>query len=170
VINHTAFPTSVAEAVVLLPAVRSQFQVNACATSFIVCDPEIDSADFSSLQIIFSGVGVVLQQSHQISLIFLSRQLYNVGLERFFFGLWDASTADAAVTLSTSFATRSLLSVDALDCLLSSESFVVTLQHLPFFATSIGHLRVRQQSLTFVTIPRCAIPQNPVRSHWELSF
>jgi hypothetical protein len=59
------------------------------------------------------------------------------GLDRLFYGLWgDASTVDAAVTLSSAFAAHSriylhsvsdvsLLSVDELDSLLSSESFIV---------------------------------------------
>jgi hypothetical protein len=99
-------------------------------------DPQIDSADFSSLQNLVSGVEVVLQKSHQKSLILLSLQLGNVGFEPLFLVLWGDSAVDATVTLSSAFAAssrvqvqavsdRSLLSVDALDGLLSSESFLV---------------------------------------------
>jgi hypothetical protein len=61
----------------------------------------------------------------------------NVDFERLFSGFWsDSSTVDAAVTLSSAFTAHSrvylhsvsdllLLSVDALDTLLSSESFIV---------------------------------------------
>jgi hypothetical protein len=43
--DHKAFPTSAIEAVVLSPAVLEQFQVDACARRFVICDPEIDSAN-----------------------------------------------------------------------------------------------------------------------------
>jgi hypothetical protein len=60
----------------------------------------------------------------------------SVGFERLFDGLWGSSTVDTVVTLSSAFAAHSrvylhsvsdvsLLSVDALDSLLSSESFIV---------------------------------------------
>jgi hypothetical protein len=79
---------------------------------------------------------VIFPKSHQRSLILLSRYLCNAGLEWFFFGLWGDSYGDVAVTLSSAFAAQSqvylqsasdlsLLSVDALDGLLSNESFVV---------------------------------------------
>jgi hypothetical protein len=92
---------------------------------------------FSSLQSLLSGKEVLLQQSHQKSLILLIQQLLNLGFERLFYCLWsDSSSIDTAVTLSSAFAAHSridlpsvsdvsLLSVDALDSLLSSESFMV---------------------------------------------
>jgi hypothetical protein len=54
--------------VALSPAVKEQLQVNACAWRFVICDPEIDSADFSSLQELLS----------QRSLILINRELCNV--------------------------------------------------------------------------------------------
>jgi hypothetical protein len=89
-----------------------------------------------SLRVLLSGMEFILSKSHQRSLILLSRHLCNAGLERLFFGLWGDSSGDVAVTLSSAFAAQSrvylqsasnlsLLSVDALDGLLSSESFVV---------------------------------------------
>jgi hypothetical protein len=82
VINHTPFPTSAVEAVALSPAVGEQFQIDACARRFVICDPQINSVDFSSLQALLSGMEIVLQKSHQKSLILLSWQLWNVDLER----------------------------------------------------------------------------------------
>jgi hypothetical protein len=78
---------------------------------------------------------IILQKSHQKSFILLSRHLCNIGLEQLFMGLWSDSAVDATVTLSSVFATDSrvylqsvsslsLLSVDALNDLLSSESFL----------------------------------------------
>jgi hypothetical protein len=136
IINDATFPISVIEAVTFSPAVEEQFQVDACARRFVICDSEIDSTNFNSLQNLLSGVEAVFQKSHQKSLILLSRQLCNVGLERLFLGLWGDSAVDATVTLSSAFAAcsrvylqsvsdLSLLSVDALDGLLSSESFSV---------------------------------------------
>jgi hypothetical protein len=136
IVNDKPFSTSVAEAVLLSPAVCEQFQVDACARMFLICDPEIDSTDFSSLQSLVAGVETILQKSHQKSLNLLSQQLCNVGLERFFFGLWSNSTVKSIVTLSSAFAAHSrvslqsisdvsLLSVDALDSMLSSESLLV---------------------------------------------
>jgi hypothetical protein len=162
-INHKAFPTSIDEAVLLSPAVGEQLQVDACARRFDICASGIDSTGFSSLQSLLSGKEVIVQKSHQKSLIRLSQQLLNVGFERLFSGLWsDCSTVDAAVTLSSAFAAHScvylqsvsdvsLLSVDALDSLLSSESFMVDSEDAfckrcfrlgirPFFATSGGNL------------------------------
>jgi hypothetical protein len=135
-IYHKTFPTSVIEAVALSPAVGEQLRVDACARRFVICGPEIDSADFSSLQAVLSGMEIVVQKSHQKSLILLSRQLWTVGLERLFMGLWGDSAVDATVTLSSAFSASSrvylhsvsdlsLLSVDTLDGLLSSESFLV---------------------------------------------
>jgi hypothetical protein len=156
------FPTSTVEGVLLSPAVGEQLQVDACGRRFDICAAGSDSTDFSSLQSLLSGKEVVLQKSHQKSLILLSRQLLNVGFERLFSGLWDdSSTVDVAVTLSSAFAAHSriylhsvsdvsLLSVDALDSLLSSESFTVDSEDAlckycfrlgirPFFATSGGN-------------------------------
>jgi hypothetical protein len=141
IVNHTPFPTSVVEAVVLSPAASEQLQVDTCERRFVICDPEIDSTDFTSLQSLLSGVDTVLQKSHRKSLIRLSQQLGNVGLERLFFGLWNNSTVNSTVALSNAFAAHSrvylqsdsdisLISVDALDSLLSSKSFVVDNQDL----------------------------------------
>jgi hypothetical protein len=139
IVNHKPFPTSVVEAVLLSPAVCEQLQIDPCARRFVICDPKIDSTDFASLQSLSSGFETVFQKSHRKSLILLSRQLGNVGLERLFFGLWNNSTVNSTVTLSNVFAAHSrvllqsnsdisLLSVDALDSLLSSESFRVDSQ------------------------------------------
>jgi hypothetical protein len=137
IVNDKPFRTSIAEAVLLSPAVCDQLQVDACARRFVIWDPEIVSTDFCSVQRLFSGdADTVLQKSHQKSLIRLSQQLCNVYLERFFFTMWNRCTFDCAMTLSSVFATCSLvslrsvsdlllLSVDALDDLLSSESFLV---------------------------------------------
>jgi hypothetical protein len=136
VINQTIFPTTIVEAVGLSPSVRDQLQVDACTRRYVICDSKIDSTNFSSLQNLLSGSKVVFQKSDQKSLILLSQQLCNVGLEQFFFSLWGDSTDDVTVTHSNAFAARSrvdlkwvsnllLLSVDALDDLLSTESFMV---------------------------------------------
>jgi hypothetical protein len=73
VINDKIFPTSLVDVVVVSLAVGEQLQVDACARRFAICDPAVDSADFSSLQSLLSGMEVVLQKSHQKSLILLSR-------------------------------------------------------------------------------------------------
>jgi hypothetical protein len=139
IVNHKSFSTSVVEAVLLSPAVYEQLQVDACARRFVIDDLEIDSTDFTSIQSILSGVETILQKSHQKSLILLSRQLGNVGLERRFLGLWSNSAVNSTMTASNAFAAHSrvdfhsisdlsLLSIDALDSLLSSESFMVVSQ------------------------------------------
>jgi hypothetical protein len=170
IVNHKRFPISVVEAVLLSPTDGDQLQVNAYARRFAICDPEIDSTDFTSLQSHFSGVETIRQKSHQKSLILLSRQLDIVGFERLFSSLWSNST----VTLSTEFAAHlrlylesisdvSLLFVDALDSLFSSESFwvdsqdvllrlLVPLGHPPLLRQSSGNVWELQQSLTFVKI------------------
>jgi hypothetical protein len=136
IINHKTFPTSTIEVVLLSTAVEEQLQVDASARRCVICDPEISSADFSSLQGLLSGMKVVPSKSHHKSLILLSRQLWNVGLERFFMGLWSDSAVDAIVMLSSAFTADarfylqsmldiSLVSVDAVEGLLSSESFLV---------------------------------------------
>jgi hypothetical protein len=86
IVNHTAFLTSVVEAVVISPAVCEQLQVDSCGRRFVIYDPEIDSTDFISLQSLLLGVDTVRQKSHRKSLLRLSRQLGNVGFARFFFG------------------------------------------------------------------------------------
>jgi hypothetical protein len=136
VINGKLFPTSALEAMVRSPVIWEQLQVDACARQLVICDPEIESADFSSLQGLLSGMESLLQALHQKSLILLSRQLWIIGLVRLFFSLWNDSAVDTTVTLSSAFAAASrvyiqsvsavsLLSVDTLDGLLSSESFLV---------------------------------------------
>jgi hypothetical protein len=158
------FLTSTVEAVLLSPAVGEQLQVDACAGRFDICASGINSTDFSSLQSLLSGKEVIVQKSHQKSLILLSQQLLNVDFERLFYGLWgdSSSPVDAAVTLSSAFAAHSrvylhsvsdvsLLSVDEGVSLLSSESFMVDSEDAlcnscfrlgihPFFATSGGNL------------------------------
>jgi hypothetical protein len=102
-INDKVFPISTVEAVLLSHAVGEQLQVDACARRFDICASGIDSADFSSLQSLLSGKEVLLQKSHQKSLILLSQQLFNVGFEWLFYGLRADSTIDAAATLSSAF-------------------------------------------------------------------
>jgi hypothetical protein len=183
------FPTSTVEAVFLSPAVGEQLQVDACARGFDICASGIDSTDFSSLRSLLSGKEVILQKSHQKLLILLSQQLLNVGFERLFYGfLGDSSTVDAAVTLSSAFAAHSrvylhsvsdvsLLSLDALDSLLSSESFMVEsedalLQILfPFgHPPLLRHIRWEFVSTAAITSlcedPRMCPPQN--HSGWQL--
>jgi hypothetical protein len=96
-------------------------------------------------------------------------RIFESRVERFFYGLWGASsTTDATVTLSSVFAAHSrvylhsvsdvsLLSVDALDSLRSSESFIVDsedalLQIL--FALGISPLRhhIRWESVSTAAI------------------
>jgi hypothetical protein len=74
-INDKVFITSTVEAVLLSPAVGEQLQVDACARRFDICASGIDSTDFSSLQSLLSGEEVIVQKSHQKSLILLSRQV-----------------------------------------------------------------------------------------------
>jgi hypothetical protein len=136
VINQTIFSTSIVEAVGLSPSVRDQLQVDACTRSYVIDNSNINSTNFFSLQNLLSGSTVVFQKSDQKSLILLSQQLYNIGLEQFFFRLWGDSTEDITITLSKAFMTHSridlqrisnllLLSIDALDDLLLTESFIV---------------------------------------------
>jgi hypothetical protein len=129
VVNDATFTTSVAEAVELSPAVREQLSVDACARRFVISDSETDSAAFSSVQRLLSGVKILLEKKLQASLVLFTRRLCNDDLERLFFGLWAKSSDDIPLTRSRvdlhSISDLSLLSVDALDALLSSESFVV---------------------------------------------
>jgi hypothetical protein len=61
--------------VLLSPAVYVQLQVNAYARKCVICDPEIDSTDFTSLQSCLSGVETIRQKLHQKLHILLNRQL-----------------------------------------------------------------------------------------------
>jgi hypothetical protein len=74
------FPTSTVEVVLLSPAVGEQLQVDICLRNFNICAPGIDSTDFSSLQDLLSGKEIIVQKSHQKSLIALSQQLWTVNL------------------------------------------------------------------------------------------
>jgi hypothetical protein len=85
-INDKVFPTSTVEAVLLSRAVGEQLQVDSCGRRFDISASGIDSTDFSSLQSLLSRKEVLLQKSHQKSLILLSQQLLNVGFERLFYG------------------------------------------------------------------------------------
>jgi hypothetical protein len=103
----------------------------------------------SSLQSLLSGKEVIVQKSHQKSLLLLSRQLLNVGFERLFLGFSSNSSAiDVAVTLSSAFAaTRAFIYNRFLmfHCCLSTAKtrsckscFCLGIR--PFFATSGGKL------------------------------
>jgi hypothetical protein len=124
-------------------------------------------------------VKVILQKLHQKSLILLSRKLGNIGLEHLCFGLCGDSAADVPVMIVSSFTVRSrvsrqsvsnplLLSIDALDDLLSSESFFVDSEEaLLDILLTIGHpslLRHIQWSFinTSTITPLC---ENPVLCH-----
>jgi hypothetical protein len=128
---------------------------------------------------------IVLQKLHQKSLILLSRQLWNVGLERLFMGLWGDSAVNATVTLSSAFSASSrvylqstsdvsVLSVDALDGLLSSESFFVDSEDaLLRILFTLGHPDVlRHIRWEFVSTPaiasHCEDPAllHPTESLW----
>jgi hypothetical protein len=136
IVNDATFTTSIIEAIKLSPAVQMQLSVDACARRFIIYDSKIDSTAFSSLQRLCSHAEVLLEKKLQTSLVLLSRWLCNPELEQLFFGLWGKSSDSIVQTLSTAFMRRSrvnlhsisdlsLLSVDALDSLLSNESFVI---------------------------------------------
>jgi hypothetical protein len=56
---------------------------------------------------------IVLEKSHQKSFILLTQQLLTVGFGSFCYGLWVDSTIDAAVILSSAFATHSRVSLDS---------------------------------------------------------
>jgi hypothetical protein len=43
------------EAVILSPAVHEQLLIDSCVQTFVVCNDEVNSADFSSLQKHVSG-------------------------------------------------------------------------------------------------------------------
>jgi hypothetical protein len=86
-INGRHMASDLVEAVILSPAVHEQLLIDSCARTFIVCNDEVNSADFSSLQKLVSGNEIVIRQSSQKSLVLLSRLLFNTALERFFFGL-----------------------------------------------------------------------------------
>jgi hypothetical protein len=58
VIAIRLFPTSAVPVVLLSLAVEEHLQVDACARRFVICDPEINSADFSSLRELFSGMEI----------------------------------------------------------------------------------------------------------------
>jgi hypothetical protein len=55
IINHKAFPTSAIEAMALSPALGEQLQVDARRRRFIICDREIDSANFFLFKTSFQG-------------------------------------------------------------------------------------------------------------------
>jgi hypothetical protein len=60
------------EMVILSREVHDQLLVNSCTKIFVICNDEVNSADFSSLQRFVSGNKIVIRQSSQKSLILLS--------------------------------------------------------------------------------------------------
>jgi hypothetical protein len=102
IISYKTIPTSVVEVVLLSTAILEELQVDAYVRRFVICDRELASMNFSSLQSRLSGVEIAFQKS-------LNRQLCYVGLERLFFGLWNNSAVNSTVTLSSVFAVHSRL-------------------------------------------------------------
>jgi hypothetical protein len=102
-INGAAVVTSPAEAAALSPEIAAQLSVDACARTFSVCDPRIGVSPFDRL----------LSQS---TAAILGDDRGSLGL--LFGELWNNSV-EAAFLVAPSLGSLSLLSLDALDSLLS---------------------------------------------------
>jgi hypothetical protein len=114
VINGREFESDLPEAVILLPAVCEQLLIDSCARTFIVCDSEMSSAEFTFLQNLVSGNEITVRRSSRKSLVLLSRLLLNTAFEQFFLSLWlsgSSSSDEITVTLAALFAGTQLLSV-----------------------------------------------------------
>jgi hypothetical protein len=145
VINGTKIESDLFEAALLSPAVHEKLLIDISTKQFAICDHDIDPTDFLSLQRLVCGENVVFCKTARTSLVLLSRRLGNIDLEKFFFGLWllnssSSSSTDAIsmnimdlmMTRSTTVSAStfylhsmediSLLTVDTLDDILSSDS------------------------------------------------
>jgi hypothetical protein len=144
IINGTEVESDLLEAVRLSPAVHEQLLADKSTRNFVICDSEIDPRHFSCLQQLISGESISIHRSFRKSLLLLCRQLYNMELEEFFFGLWfddcssslsetitmnlvDVLTRTARSVSASNFYLHSnedisLLTIDALEDLLSSDS------------------------------------------------
>jgi hypothetical protein len=125
--NGITIKSSVAEAAALFPAVREQLSVDGCGRKFFLNDSEMKTADIGSLQFFLSGEAISIARSQFLQTSFFGK----VNLERQFLGF---SKADIRMNLSDLTKERqidlesadlSVLSVEALDNLLSSESISV---------------------------------------------
>jgi hypothetical protein len=125
--NGAVIESSVAEAAALFPAVREQLSVDGCGRKFVLKHSGIESADIRSLQLLLSGESISIGRSQFL----LSGFLGNVNLERQFLACSKPDIRKSLSVLATEgridleSADLSVLSVEALDSLLSTQSFSV---------------------------------------------
>jgi hypothetical protein len=116
-----------AEAAALFPAVREQLSVDGCARKIYLKDIGIESTDIRSLEFLLSGERISIGRSQGL----LSSFLGNVSLERLLFGCSKAdiqkNLSDLMIESRIDFESSdvSVLSVEALDSLLLSESISI---------------------------------------------
>jgi hypothetical protein len=119
ILNGTVIRTDIAKAALLSPAVRAQLSVDGCARQFVLDDGRITLPDLHALGCFLSGE--VIAGAHSLAL--LCRRLGHAALEPYFVGgaaaLLDGPSDWWAHAGSID------VSVEALDCLLSSESVSV---------------------------------------------
>jgi hypothetical protein len=123
-VNGIAFVMGTAEAGALSPAVAAQLLVDACARTFSIWDPRIDVSSFDCLlSECIRNAAIVSCDGRSLGLLF--GDLWNSELEAAFLGVAFGSDS------------LSLLSVDALDSLLSEAVFAVEIEDL-LFRTILG--------------------------------
>jgi hypothetical protein len=61
IVNHKTFPSSGVEAVGTIASSSGATSSRRLCRKYVICDPEIDSPDFSALQNLFSGIENVVK-------------------------------------------------------------------------------------------------------------
>jgi hypothetical protein len=127
IVKGTEIESDFAESSALFPTAREQPSVDSCARKFFVTDSRIEASDILSLELLLSGETISAGGSVRL----LSNILGNVNLERLFL---NCSKGKIRMNLSELMienridlesADVSILSVEALDSLLLSESISV---------------------------------------------
>jgi hypothetical protein len=121
VVNGTTVKVSTSDAVALSPAVAVQLSVDACGRTFVVDDPEVNATAISFFECLSSSsepnLSLPASASSRESLSFLFRGLWNSSLE-----LDSLFTGPRGGVPSLPDSVL-LLSVDAVDALLSDRTF-----------------------------------------------
>jgi hypothetical protein len=127
VTKGTVIESDISEAIALFPSIREQPSVDGCARKFFVKHSGIESADIRSLQLLLSGEAISIGRSQGL----LNNLLGNVNLEQMFLSCSRSNIqknlSDLGMKNRIDFesADISVLSIEALDSLLLSESISV---------------------------------------------
>jgi hypothetical protein len=147
VINGTEIETDLMEAMLLSPAASEHLLIDSSTQQFVICNDKINPSQFYSLQKLIRGETISVEKSQRTSFLLLCRHLGNQELVHLFFGLWtldsESSVPDQLEVNVVDVLSRNwrsicaskigatlvddflLLSIDALDKILSSKSLQI---------------------------------------------